>query len=164
MLSYLIKLNLRNEYIKITQEGFKFREKLFASFNELVAWFKLHFNDPLPVPAMRPPPIPTQNSNISSQMSGMSLTPQHSSSSSNNNNPNRTPSYPSSSSIQTPQHSSSNAFDSIINNSSQSNHVDYSTSSQDINNSYSGPNKYNEYRGGSSGKLYIYYSFLFSIF
>ena len=58
MISYMIKLKLRNEYIGVTHEGFKFRQKLFRSFNELVAWFKVHFNDPLPVAAasMLPPP------------------------------------------------------------------------------------------------------------
>jgi hypothetical protein len=62
MLSYMIKLKLRNEYITITHEGFKFRQKLFRTFNELVAWFKLHFNDPLPVVMPPPPPpLPTQS-------------------------------------------------------------------------------------------------------
>ena len=66
MLSYMIKLKLRNEYITITHEGFKFRQKLFRTFNELVAWFKVHFNDPLPV-SMAPPPLPSSSSSSSQQ-------------------------------------------------------------------------------------------------
>ena len=49
LLSYMIKLKVRNEYITITHEGFKFRLKMFKSFNELISWFKLHYNDPLPM-------------------------------------------------------------------------------------------------------------------
>ncbi len=49
LLSYMIKLKVRNEYITVTHEGFKFRLKMFKSFNELISWFKLHFNDPLPI-------------------------------------------------------------------------------------------------------------------
>jgi hypothetical protein len=168
MLSYMIKLHLRNEYIKVTQEGFKFREKLFASFNELVAWFKIHFNDPLPVPVMPQPAPPSQNNNhnISSQMSGMRLTPQHQSqysASSSHSMPHRTPNYPPPPSSRTPQqtnnynNNSSTVFDSIINNESQPAPAEYSTSSYDNNNSYLGPNtntassKYNDFRSSNFG-------------
>jgi len=86
MLSYMIKLKQRNEYITITHEGFKFRQKLFRTFNELVAWFKIHFNDPLPV-SMAPPPLPSSSQpplpppsprragtgDLMSQMSSMSV-------------------------------------------------------------------------------------------
>lgn len=133
MLSYLIKVSVRNEYIKIVKEGFKFREKNFSTFNELIGWFKLHFNDPLPI---RPPPPPPPAKNITSQMSGVSLSQ-------------RTPSYPPPN--RTPAHS---AFDSIINNSQGSQPpADYSTSTFD--NSYSAPQgqKYGDYdRNGRGGR------------
>jgi transcription elongation factor SPT6 len=57
MISYMVKLKVRSEYITVTHEGFKFRLKIFKMFNELLSWFKLHFNDPLPI-----------SSNISSQV------------------------------------------------------------------------------------------------
>ncbi len=75
MLSYMIKTKLRNEYIKIIPEGFKFREKTFSSFNELVNWFKVHFSDPIPIPPPRPIPTPVQS--MSNQMSQMSMNNQN---------------------------------------------------------------------------------------
>jgi hypothetical protein len=69
MIAYMIKLKVRYEFISITYEAYRFRQKMFRTFNELIAWFKLHYNDPLP-----------QNSNSSSsmvaQMSAMSVTQQ----------------------------------------------------------------------------------------
>jgi transcription elongation factor SPT6 len=61
MLSYMVKLKARNEFFTITPEGFRFRQKMFRTFNELISWFKLHFNDPLPQQIM------TQMSQISVQ-------------------------------------------------------------------------------------------------
>lgn len=153
LLSYLVRVKLRNEYIKITQEGFKFREKLFPSFNELIGWFKLHFMDPLPVRAP-PPPVqenPVQDKHISSQMGGMSLAHGQ------NNLSHRTPSYPPPPN-RTPAHNNNNnsAFDSIINNSQPLEPAEYSTSN--LNDSYSAPasHKYGEYdrdaRGGRGGR------------
>ena len=72
LLSYMIKAKLRSEHIKLTHEGFKFRQKMFASFNELIGWFKLHFMDPLPVSVPQQPPKQPQD-RISSQMSGISI-------------------------------------------------------------------------------------------
>lgn len=49
MLAYLYPgVKLRVEYMSVTHEGFRFRSKMHRSFNELISWFKLHFNDPLP--------------------------------------------------------------------------------------------------------------------
>jgi transcription elongation factor SPT6 len=61
MLSYMVKLKALSECFTITPEGFRFRQKMFRTFNELVAWFKLHFNDPIPQQMM------TQMSQISVQ-------------------------------------------------------------------------------------------------
>ena len=149
MLSYLIKLQLRNEYIKVTPQGFKFREKLFASFNELLAWFKTHFADPIPKPAMAPPPPQQQVSkqpNISSQMDTMSLTPQHQSQAYRTPNytpPNRTP------------QSNNNTFDNSQEAPMPTQPAQYSTASFD--NSYSAPisnnNRYGDHRGNGRGLL-----------
>lgn len=99
LLSYMIKTRLRNEYIKLTHEGFTFRQKMFSSFNELISWFKQHFMDPLPV---RPPPQQQQqqqqtasHDRISSQMSNVSIQQ-------------RNQNYP--------PNSGNGAFDSLVNN------------------------------------------------
>jgi hypothetical protein len=74
LLSYMIKTRLRNEYIKLTHEGFQFRQKMFASFNELISWFKQHFMDPLPVRPQQPQQLPpSSHDRISSQMSNVSI-------------------------------------------------------------------------------------------
>jgi transcription elongation factor SPT6 len=63
MIAYMVppKLRLREEYIKVTHEGFKFRQRLFKTFaNELMTWFKIHYNE---IPPMPPP---SQSSTIQS--------------------------------------------------------------------------------------------------
>lgn len=65
IMSYLYPgVKLRQEWISVAHDGFKFRGKMFRSFNELVAWFKLHFNDPIPTNI------------VSQQMSAMTVSQQ----------------------------------------------------------------------------------------
>jgi transcription elongation factor SPT6 len=69
LLLYTVKSKPRYEFIKVTSEGFVFREKRFNNFNELLSWFKVHFNDYVPPPpppskpqeSIQPPPIETNN-------------------------------------------------------------------------------------------------------
>jgi hypothetical protein len=138
----------------VTAEGFKFREKLFASFNELITWFKQHFMDPIPVarPATLQPSQPIRDTQISSQMSDMSIDHGRN----NHNNSHRTPAYPASS--RTPAHT---AFDSIVNNSQASQGSTYAAepagySTTDHNDSYSAPGgqRYGEANGQASGGGY----------
>ncbi len=131
MLSYMIKDKLRNEYIKIISDAFKFREKSFGSFNELINWFKLHFNDPLPIRAPPPPPPPAP---IISQVS---QTP--------NYYPARTPLQPSSinnnndDTMMMPTYSASELFN-------ENKKVDYSSNSDRGGGGFRGG-----YRGGGGG-------------
>jgi hypothetical protein len=104
MISYMVKTKLRNEYIKITQDGFKFREKPFNSFNELLNWFKAHYNDPLSFEPNKPQSNSINSTQkISSQLDDMSLTNQQQKNI-------RTPNYQSS--TRTPLHQA-NTYDSI---------------------------------------------------
>lgn len=48
MLSYLPKLKVRHEYVTVTPDGFRFRQKVFDSLAGLLKWFKEHFQDPIP--------------------------------------------------------------------------------------------------------------------
>ena len=41
----------RIEYVTITMDGFRYRNKSLRSVNELIKWFKEHFQDPIPRPA-----------------------------------------------------------------------------------------------------------------
>ena len=70
MLAYMIRHKVRCEYLTVTSEGYRFRQKIFRSFNELVSWFKQHFNDPIPKPLSQ---LSQSQSQIMSQMSSMSM-------------------------------------------------------------------------------------------
>lgn len=48
MMSYLPRANCRHEYVSVTPEGFKFRQKFFENVNGFMKWFKEHYRDPLP--------------------------------------------------------------------------------------------------------------------
>jgi len=151
LLSYMVKTKLRNESIKISQEGFKFRERSFSSFNELINWFKAHFNDPISVASN--PSSSSQEINstqkISSQMGGMSIINQQQSNS-------RTPNYPNTSldrtTIQQPNNYS--IAGDLPPLSAYSN--DYSTNNQETNNSdYNSNNEHDNYRDtGNSNRYY----------
>jgi hypothetical protein len=47
LLSYMVRLKAKHEYISITPDGYKFRHQVHKSFNVLVNWFKKHHNDPI---------------------------------------------------------------------------------------------------------------------
>ena len=53
LLSYVIKTKVRHECVKVTPEGFRFRGQLHRTFNNLINWFKKHFNDPIPIAVSR---------------------------------------------------------------------------------------------------------------
>ena len=45
-LCYLIKVKMRQENITVTPKGLRFRQKFFyKGLNELISWFKVHFNE-----------------------------------------------------------------------------------------------------------------------
>ncbi|KJH52525.1 S1 RNA binding domain protein [Dictyocaulus viviparus] len=48
VLSYLARVKPCHEYISVTSEGLKFRQKYFSSLDALLAWFKVHFREPPP--------------------------------------------------------------------------------------------------------------------
>lgn len=50
-------IQVRHEYITITPEGFRYRQQLFRSVNQLIRWFKEHFREP---PPQTPRPTPGQ--------------------------------------------------------------------------------------------------------
>lgn len=47
MLSYMPRTKPQHEYISITPEGYRYRNKNFHSLNSLMRWFKEHFRDPV---------------------------------------------------------------------------------------------------------------------
>ncbi|KAK6047978.1 S1 RNA binding domain protein, partial [Cooperia oncophora] len=46
VISYLARVKPCHEYISVTSEGLKFRQKFFSSLDALLAWFKVHFREP----------------------------------------------------------------------------------------------------------------------
>lgn len=48
MLSYLPRNKPRHEFITVSPEGFRYRQRNFHSTNSLFKWFKEHFRDPIP--------------------------------------------------------------------------------------------------------------------
>ena len=41
----------RIEYVTVTVDGYRYRNKTLGSMNELIKWFKEHYQDPIPRPA-----------------------------------------------------------------------------------------------------------------
>jgi transcription elongation factor SPT6 len=48
LLSYLPRNKCKHEFVSVTPDGYKFRQQLFDSINNLLKWFKEHFKDPVP--------------------------------------------------------------------------------------------------------------------
>lgn len=48
MLSYLPKNKARHEFVTVLPNGFRFRGIIHRTLNQLLAWFKEHFRDPIP--------------------------------------------------------------------------------------------------------------------
>lgn len=67
------------EYFSLTPDGYRYRGKVHSSVNDLIAWFKGHYRDPIPRPVptsqVMPPPqtshyhTPQQHSAVPSPMS-----------------------------------------------------------------------------------------------
>jgi transcription elongation factor SPT6 len=51
ILSYLPRTKCIHEYITVTPEGYRYRQRIFSSVNQLFKWFKEHFRDPPPQPS-----------------------------------------------------------------------------------------------------------------
>lgn len=68
MLSYWPKGKIRHEYVTVTPDGFRFRQKMFESLGGLLKWFKEHFRDPIPsaTPQMATPRGSVTNSSRTS--------------------------------------------------------------------------------------------------
>ena len=47
----------RIEYVTVTIDGFRYRNKTLRSINELIKWFKEHYQDPIPRPAQSTAPV-----------------------------------------------------------------------------------------------------------
>ena len=54
LLSYLPREKIIHEFVTITPEGFRFRQKMFRSVTHLFRWFKEHFREPIPRPVNTP--------------------------------------------------------------------------------------------------------------
>eukprot|EP00039_Didymoeca_costata_P008067 m.107521 g.107521 ORF g.107521 m.107521 type:complete len:1792 (+) comp13933_c0_seq1:186-5561(+) len=50
LLSYMPNQRPKHEVVSVRPEGYRFREKMFTSPNELVSWFKRHYRDFIPAP------------------------------------------------------------------------------------------------------------------
>lgn len=57
LLSYLPRARVTHEYVSVTPDGYKYRQRTFDSLTGLLRWFKEHFREPPPVatPAGRTP-------------------------------------------------------------------------------------------------------------
>ncbi|CAG9102905.1 hypothetical protein JYU34_005682 [Plutella xylostella] len=57
LLSYLPSSRCRHEYVSVTPDGYKFRQRMFDSLGALLKWFKEHFREPPPsnTPQQRTP-------------------------------------------------------------------------------------------------------------
>lgn len=51
LLSYLPRAKCRHEYISVTPDGYKFRQRTFDSLAGMLKWFKEHFSEPPPTGA-----------------------------------------------------------------------------------------------------------------
>ena len=47
LLAYMPRTKPRNEYVTITPDGYKYRQKKFHSLNSMMRYFKEHFRDPI---------------------------------------------------------------------------------------------------------------------
>ncbi|KAK0074908.1 hypothetical protein PV325_007644, partial [Microctonus aethiopoides] len=54
LLSYLPRTYCKHESIRITPQGFQYRQQTFTDVEKLLIWFKKHFRDPIPRPV---PPV-----------------------------------------------------------------------------------------------------------
>ncbi|XP_072949426.1 transcription elongation factor SPT6 [Epargyreus clarus] len=70
LLSYLPRSRCTHEYISVTPDGYKFRQKMFDSLGGLLKWFKEHFRDPPPsnTPAARTPALRTPHGGLTSAL------------------------------------------------------------------------------------------------
>lgn len=61
LLSYLPRAKCRHEYVSVSPDGYKFRQRMFDSLPALLKWFKEHFSEPPPVaaPPTRTPALRT---------------------------------------------------------------------------------------------------------
>ncbi|CAH4028346.1 unnamed protein product [Pieris brassicae] len=70
LLSYLPRNKCTHEYVSVTPDGYKFRQRMFDSLGSLLKWFKEHFRDPPPsgTPAQRTPALRTPHGGMTSTM------------------------------------------------------------------------------------------------
>ncbi|XP_047532967.1 transcription elongation factor SPT6 isoform X2 [Vanessa atalanta] len=70
LLSYLPRARCTHEYVSVTPDGYKFRQRMFDSLGSLLKWFKEHFRDPPPsgTPMQRTPALRTPHGGLTSAM------------------------------------------------------------------------------------------------
>ncbi|XP_046966341.1 transcription elongation factor SPT6 [Vanessa cardui] len=70
LLSYLPRARCTHEYVSVTPDGYKFRQRMFDSLGGLLKWFKEHFRDPPPsgTPMQRTPALRTPHGGLTSAM------------------------------------------------------------------------------------------------
>lgn len=49
LLSYLPRTKCRHEYVSVTPDGYKYRQRMFDSLGGFLKWFKEHFSEPPPL-------------------------------------------------------------------------------------------------------------------
>ncbi|XP_045772397.1 transcription elongation factor SPT6 [Maniola jurtina] len=70
LLSYLPRSRCTHEYVSVTPDGYKFRQRMFDSLGSFLKWFKEHFRDPPPsgTPVQRTPTLRTPHGGMTSTM------------------------------------------------------------------------------------------------
>ncbi|CAH2250199.1 transcription elongation factor SPT6 [Pararge aegeria] len=70
LLSYLPRSRCTHEYVSVTPDGYKFRQRMFDSLGGLLKWFKEHFREPPPsnTPVQRTPALRTPHGGMTSTM------------------------------------------------------------------------------------------------
>ncbi|XP_034831769.1 transcription elongation factor SPT6 [Maniola hyperantus] len=70
LLSYLPRSRCTHEYVSVTPDGYKFRQRMFDSLASFLKWFKEHFRDPPPsgTPVQRTPALRTPHGGMTSSM------------------------------------------------------------------------------------------------
>ncbi|XP_077995239.1 transcription elongation factor SPT6-like isoform X2 [Glandiceps talaboti] len=74
MLGYQPRIKQRYEYITVTPDGFRYRQRMQPSLNSLLRWFKEHFRDPIPGATPRNhTPMSSHTENTPSSSRGFNL-------------------------------------------------------------------------------------------
>lgn len=71
-LAYFPRKKVMHEQVKVTPDGYRFRQQMFDSVNSLLKWFKDHYNEP---PPSATPPVITPRGSVSNSSRASFATP-----------------------------------------------------------------------------------------